>query len=179
MILNKRADVAMCILDLSESFMYDFSCNYIKEKHVNKAKLLFIGTDSLINEIETNNVYNNFHKNKASLILLSFQIFQFYDKPNKKVTVKMKATDFVGLKSKMNWYIKGDAIGNKKIIIKTLKIRWHIKIIKVCVLKRNKWDTKLNKYKVNLIYYKHLNSTKFIYDTVMINDAKLVTELKF
>ena len=67
----------------------------------------------------------------------------------------------------------------KKIIIKTLKIRWHIKIIKVCVLKRNKWDTKLNKYKVNLIYYKHLNSTKFIYDTVMINDAKLVTELKF
>lgn len=141
---------------------------------------MFIGTDSLINEIETNNVYNDFHKNKASLILLSFQIFQFYDKPNKKVTGKMKATDFVGLKSKMNWYIKADGIGNKIIIIKTLlKIRWHIKIIKVCVLKRNKWDTKLNGYKVNLIYYKHLNSTKFIYDTVMINDAKLVTELKF
>ena len=31
--LNRPADVGMCILDLSETLLYDFHCNYIKKKY--------------------------------------------------------------------------------------------------------------------------------------------------
>lgn len=54
----------MCILDLSKTLMYDFYYGYIKNEYRNNAKLLF--TDSLTNEIKTEDVYKDFwdHKNK-------------------------------------------------------------------------------------------------------------------
>ena len=58
--LNRLAYVGMCILDLSKTSMYDFYYNYIKKKYNDKAKLLFTDTDSLTNEIETEDVYKAF-----------------------------------------------------------------------------------------------------------------------
>jgi len=49
--------LGLCILAISKSLMYDFHYNYIKEKHEDKARLLFTDTDSLIYHIETEAVY--------------------------------------------------------------------------------------------------------------------------
>ena len=54
----------MCILELSKVLMYEFLYNYIKNKYVNKSKLLFTGTDSLMYEIKIEDVYEDFSCNK-------------------------------------------------------------------------------------------------------------------
>lgn len=61
---NRPAYVIMCILDLSKILMYDFHHNYIQQKYGNKAKLLFTDKDSLSCEIEAEDVYQDFWKNK-------------------------------------------------------------------------------------------------------------------
>ena len=40
--------------------MYDFHYRYIKNKYGDKAKLLLTDADSLVYEIETNNVHEDF-----------------------------------------------------------------------------------------------------------------------
>ena len=57
---NKPVYLGMSILDLSKSLMYDFHYNYIKTKYCDEAKLLFTDTESLANEIETNDFYKRY-----------------------------------------------------------------------------------------------------------------------
>ena len=45
--------------------IHEFHCGYIKNKSTgNKSKLFLIDTDSLVQKIETKNVYEDFSKNK-------------------------------------------------------------------------------------------------------------------
>ena len=44
--------------------IYEFHYDYIKKKYGNKLRLLFTDTDSLIYEIETENVYGDVSENK-------------------------------------------------------------------------------------------------------------------
>ena len=54
----------MCILDLSKVLMYKLHFDYIKNKYGNNSRLLFTDTDSLMYEIKTEDVYEDFSKNK-------------------------------------------------------------------------------------------------------------------
>ena len=87
--LNKPIHVRFSILDLSKLLMHEFHYNYIKRKY--NDNLLFTDTDSLVNEIETNDVYEDFYKDKG---LFDFSDYpkdsKFFDLFNKKVTGKMK-----------------------------------------------------------------------------------------
>ena len=107
--LYKPAYVGMCKLELSKVPMYEFHYDYIKNKYGNKQRLLFTDTDSLMYEIETENVYDNFSKNKE---MIDFSNYcskpKYYDDSNILVVAKMKdkmggivIEEFVGLKPKM------------------------------------------------------------------------------
>ena len=53
----------MCTLELSKVLGYEFRCDYVRKKCHNKSRFLFPLTDSLVYEIETENVYDDFSKN--------------------------------------------------------------------------------------------------------------------
>ena len=130
--LNRPAYVGMCILDISKTLMYDFHYNYIKSKYGDKARLLFTDTDSLTYEIEADDVYQDFWKDKHLFDNSDYpKNSPFFDNSNKKVIGKFKdeaagtpIVKFVGLKSKMYSYVKENeeeshtAKGIKKNVIK-------------------------------------------------------------
>ena len=105
--LNKPIYVGFTVLELSKWLMYDFYYRFIKKQF--EAELLFTGTDSLTYEIKSEDVYEEFFKNKH---LFDFSKHpkdsKYFDHVNKKVLGKMKDEsdgkiigEFVGLKSKM------------------------------------------------------------------------------
>ena len=87
--------------------MYKFHYKCIKRKY--NAKFLFAGTDSFVDEIETEDVYEDFYENKSLFDFSDYpQDLKFFDPVNKKVIGKMKdeikekiISEFVGLKAKM------------------------------------------------------------------------------
>ena len=62
--LNKPVYIGMGISELSTVIMYELHYDYIKSKCENKSILLFGDTDSLMYEIKTENVYEDFCSNK-------------------------------------------------------------------------------------------------------------------
>ena len=107
LILNKPIYIGCTVLDLSKWKMYNFHYNFVKKNF--DAEFLFTDTDSLIHEIKSKNVYEEFYKWKD---LFDFSNYskdsKFFNETNKKVIGKMKdefggviIIEFVGLKSKM------------------------------------------------------------------------------
>ena len=72
--LNKPAYVGMCTLELSKVLKYKFHYDCIKSKYENKSKLLFTDTDSLMYEIKTENVYEDFSSNKEKFDFSNIQL---------------------------------------------------------------------------------------------------------
>ena len=119
--LNRPAYVGMCILDFSETLLYDFYYNYIKKKYNDRAKLRFTDTDSLTYEIETVEAYKDFWTDKDMFDNSDYpENSPYYCNTNKKIIGKFKdeacgipITEFVGLKSKMYSYVKDNEKGGK------------------------------------------------------------------
>ena len=94
--------------------MYEFHYKYIKSKF--DSKLLFTDTESLVYEIKTKDVYEDFYQDKNLFDFNDYPLHSnFFDSGNKKVIGKMKdefkgrkISEFVGLKSKMYSLISVD-----------------------------------------------------------------------
>ena len=69
--LDKPIYVAFSILDLSKHLMYEFHHSYIKSRF--NVNLLFTDTDSLIYEIKTDDLYEDFSEDKS---LFDFSDYQ-------------------------------------------------------------------------------------------------------
>ena len=106
LILNKAIYIGFTVLDLSKWKMYDFHYNLIKKNF--NAELLFTDTDSLVHEIKSENVCEEFFEWKDLFDFSNYsQDSKFFIETNKKVG-KMKdefagviVNEFVELKSKM------------------------------------------------------------------------------
>ena len=109
--------------------MYEFLHKQIKKKF--NANLLFTDKFSLVFEIETYDVNEDFYKGKDLFDLSDYPQDSIFFDPvnNKKVIGKTKdkfkgkiITEFVGLKSKMYSLIAIDGQFNKKMVKRNMKI---------------------------------------------------------
>ena len=133
LMLNKPIYVGFTVLDLSKLLMYKFHYQHIKKKYPGKrANLLFSDTDSLLYEIETDDIYKDMEEDK--------DLYDFSDYPNghflqsntnKKIIGKFKdelngksMEEFCGLRAKCYSMLydclkedrKMTAKGNKKSV---------------------------------------------------------------
>ena len=112
--LNKPIYVGFSILELTKLLMYKCHYDYVCNKY--DAKLLFTDTDSLVDEINSEDVYEQCFKDRELFDFSGYPIdSKYYDSTNKKVLGKMKdefngvkIIEFLGLKSKINSLISID-----------------------------------------------------------------------
>ena len=87
--LDKPIYVRFSIADLSKLLMYEFHYKYIKRKY--NSKLLFTDRGSLVYEVETDDIYEDFYRDKNLFYFSDYpQDLKFFDLVNKKVVGKMK-----------------------------------------------------------------------------------------
>ena len=87
--LDKSIYAGLIILDLSKLLMYKFHYKYIRRKF--NADLLFTDMGSLIYEIKTDDVYEEFYRDKNSFGFSDYLgDLKFFDFVEKKVIIKMK-----------------------------------------------------------------------------------------
>ena len=116
--LNKRAYDGICMLNSSKVLVYLFHYDYIKNKYGNNSRLLFTDTDSLIFEVKTDDVYEDFSKTKEMFDFSNYSIQSKYYNDSKRVVVgKMKdetsTEEIVVLKPKMYSFEQKFCTNNK------------------------------------------------------------------
>ena len=88
--LNQPIYVGFAIMDFRKTLIYDLHYNYIKRKHPD-SMLLFIKTDSLTYQIQTDSLYKDFYINNH---LFNFSGYEedspFYNEENKREISKMR-----------------------------------------------------------------------------------------
>ena len=121
--INKPVYLGLSILEISKILMHEFWYDYIKPKYQNNAKLCYMGTDSFIINIKT----EDFYKDIADDVEKGFDTSDYeVNRPlpkgkNKKVIGLMKdelggkiMTEFVALRPKAYSYLMDGGNGDKK-----------------------------------------------------------------
>ncbi|XP_053999870.1 uncharacterized protein LOC128887697 [Hylaeus anthracinus] len=107
---EKPVYVGMCILDISKTCLYSFHYDYMLPNFGQKCKVLYTDTDSLICELECENMYSITKRDIARFDTSDYAEGNVYGMPpaNKKVPGLMKdenngmiMTECVGLRAKM------------------------------------------------------------------------------
>ena len=81
--LNKPVYIGMCILELTKVLMYEFHYDCIKNKNGNNSRLLFTDIDSLMYEIETEDIYKSFSNDKETFDFSNYSTkSKYYDNSN-------------------------------------------------------------------------------------------------
>ena len=66
----------MCILDLSKVMVYKFHYDYNENNYGNKSRLLFTDTERLMYQVKTEDIYENFSRDKATFDLVTIALSQ-------------------------------------------------------------------------------------------------------
>ena len=153
--LNNPAYIRMCILELDKVLIYEFHYDYIKNKYGDNSTLLFTDTESLMYEIKTEDIFEDFSNNKEMFDFSNYSVkSKFYDGSNKWVIGKMKdetagiaIKEFVGLKPNRYSYLVNDHSEHKKVkgvnknVVATISYNEY----------KNVWDIRWIGFKVNVI----------------------------
>ena len=155
-VFNKPIYIGACILETSKLHMYQFWYDHLKNKYNNKVELIYTDTDSLIIQVETDDIYKDMFEDN--------NLYDFSEYPknhpnyniiNKKVLGTFKdelksriITEFIGLKPKMYSFnfIENNIEINKNI---------HKGIKNSISLKHDEYKRSL--YKEELIYKEFYN----------------------
>ena len=122
LVLNRPVYVGMSILDLSKSLMYDFYYNQMKAQYGDRVELLYTDTDSLLLEIQKEDVYSDMADHPSLYDTSDFpEDHPLHSKVNKKVLGKMKdecaghpIAEYVGLRPKMYSILEASGVCIKK-----------------------------------------------------------------
>ena len=107
--LNKPIYVGFSVLELSKVLMYDFHYNHIKRKYKDgKVNLLFSDTDSLLYEIETDDIYKDLEEAKEMYDFSDYPLDHFLQSDTNKKKIGLfkdeingkTLEEFCGLRSK-------------------------------------------------------------------------------
>ena len=132
LVLNRPVYVGMSILDLSKHLMYDFYYNQLQKQYGDQCQLLYTDTDSLLLEIETDDVYQDMAKHANLYDTSDYpKDSRLHSTVNKKVLGKMKdecagrpIAEYIGLRPKMYSILEAGgknikkAKGVKKTVVK-------------------------------------------------------------
>ena len=102
--------------------MYQIHYDYNKNIYDNNSRLLFTDTDSLMYEIKTEDVYEDFNSDKKMFDVSIYSTkSKYYDNSNKLVIGKMKdestsfaIKEFIGLKLKMYSFLENNSKHKKE-----------------------------------------------------------------
>ena len=67
--MNKPVYLGLSILDMSKTVMYEFWFDYVKPTYGEKVKLCYMGTDSFLVYVKTDNIYKDIAKDLTVEIL--------------------------------------------------------------------------------------------------------------
>ena len=106
---NRPIFVGMSIMDLSKHLMYDLYYNQLRKQYRGHCQLLYTDTDSLLLEIETEEVDKDMAQNQCVYDTFDYpQDHPMYSAANRKVLGKLKdecagreVAKYVGLRPKM------------------------------------------------------------------------------